>query len=39
VAAAARRYRLRLLPDQVIDLNAQVTLSNHGGMRMVVEGR
>lgn len=39
VAAAARRYRLRLLPDQVIDLNAQVTLSNHGGMRMRAERR
>ena len=39
VAAVARRYRLRLLPDQVIDLNAQVTLSNHGGMPMRAEKR
>ena len=39
VAAVARLYRLRLRPDQVIDLNAQVTLSNHGGMHMRAERR
>jgi cytochrome P450 len=39
VAAVARRYRLRLAPDQAIDLNAQITLSNHGGMRVRAERR
>ncbi len=39
VAAVARRCRLRLLPGVVEDLNAQVTLSNHGGMGMRVEAR
>ena len=39
VAAIAQRFRLRLLPDQAIDLNAQVTLSNHGGMHMRLERR
>jgi len=39
VAAIARRYRLRLAPGQTVDLNAQITLSNHGGMWMVAEGR
>ena len=39
VAAVARRYRLRLRPDHAIDLNAQITLSNHGGMPMTAERR
>lgn len=39
VAAIARRFRLRLLPDQVIDLNAQITLSNRGGLHMRVAER
>ncbi len=39
VAAVARRYRLRLLPGVVESLNAQVTLSNHGGMPMRLEQR
>jgi cytochrome P450 len=39
VAAMTRRFRLRLAPGVVVDLNAQVTLSNHGGMRMRVEER
>lgn len=39
VAAVAQRFRLRLLPDQPIALNAQVTLSNHGGMPMRREKR
>ena len=39
VAAVARRFRLRLTPDQRINLNAQITLSNHGGMHMVAEVR
>ena len=39
VAAVARRYRLWLSPDQAIDLNAQITLSNHGGMHVRAERR
>ena len=39
VAAIARRFRLRLLPDQVIALNAQITLSNHGGLHVRLEKR
>lgn len=39
VAAVARRFRLRLRPGHPIALNAQVTLSNHGGMPMRVERR
>jgi cytochrome P450 len=39
VAAVAQRYRLRLRPGHPIDLNAQITLSNHGGMPMTVERR
>jgi len=39
VAAMARRYRLRLLPGHPIALNAQITLSNHGGMPMTVGWR
>ncbi len=39
VAAIARRYRLRLRPGHPIALNAQITLSNHGGMPMTVEAR
>ena len=39
VAAVTRRYRLRLAPDQAIDLNAQITLSNHGGMRVLADQR
>ena len=39
VAAIARRFRLRLQPGVVEKLNAQVTLSNHGGMPVVVEAR
>lgn len=39
VAAVARRYRLRLAPSQAIALNAQITLSNHGGMHMIAESR
>ena len=39
VAAVARRFRPRLLPDQAIDLNAQITLSNHGGLRVRLEKR
>lgn len=39
VAAVARRFRLRLAPDQAIDLNAQITLSNHGGMRVLADQR
>jgi len=39
VAAVARRYRLRLAPGQKVDLNAQITLSNHGGVWMTAERR
>lgn len=39
VAAVARRTRLRLAPGQAIDLNAQITLSNHGGMWLTAERR
>nr|MBP8948184.1 cytochrome P450 [Promineifilum sp.] len=39
VAAIARRYRLRLRPGHPIALNAQITLSNHGGMPMTAERR
>lgn len=39
IAAVARQFRLRLMPGQTVDLNAQVTLSNHGGMHMRVERR
>jgi cytochrome P450 len=39
VAAVARRFRLRLLPGVGEDLNAQVTLSNHGGMPVMLEAR
>lgn len=39
VATIAQRYRLTLAAGQVVDLNAQVTLSNHGGMRMTVKRR
>ena len=39
VAAVAQRYRLRLRPGHPIDLNAQITLSNHGGMPMTVQRR
>ena len=39
VAAVAQRYRLRLRPGHPIDLNAQITLSNHGGMPMTLEQR
>ena len=39
VAAVAQRYRLHLRPDHPIDLNAQITLSNHGGMPMTAERR
>lgn len=39
VAAVARRYRLCLQPGVVESLNAQVTLSNHGGMPVRLEGR
>ena len=39
VAAVARRYRLRLRPGPPIALNAQITLSNHGGMPMTAERR
>jgi cytochrome P450 len=39
VAAVAQRFRLRLAPDQAIELNPQVTLSNKGGLRMVVSGK
>ncbi len=39
VAAVAQRYRLRLRPGHPIDLNAQITLSNHGGMPMTPEQR
>jgi len=39
VAAVARRYRLRLSPGHPIALNAQITLSNHGGMPMTAERR
>ncbi len=39
IAAVARRTRLRLVPGQTIDLNAQITLSNHGGMWMTAERR
>ena len=39
VAAVARRYCLRLAPGHLIDLNAQITLSNHGGMMMTAETR
>ena len=37
VAAVAQRARLRPLPGVVEDLNAQVTLSNHGGVRVRIE--
>ena len=39
VAAVAQCYRLRLRPGHPIDLNAQITLSNHGGMPMTAERR
>jgi cytochrome P450 len=39
VATIAQRYRLRLAADQPIALNAQITLSNKGGMRMKIEER
>ena len=39
VAAVAQRTRLSLRPGHPIDLNAQITLSNHGGMPMTVECR
>ncbi len=39
IAAVARRYRLRLRPGHPIDLNAQITLSNHGGMPMTAVRR
>jgi cytochrome P450 len=39
VAAVARRFRLRLQPGVKEDLNAQITLSNHEGMPVVVEER
>ena len=39
VAAVARRFRLRLRPGHPIALNAQITLSNHGGMPMTAERR
>ena len=39
VTAVARRFRLRLLPGVGEDLNAQVTLSNHGGMPVRLEAR
>lgn len=39
VATIAQRYRLRLAADQTIALNPQITLSNQGGMRMLVEAR
>ncbi len=39
VAAVARRYRLRLALEQTIALNAQITLSNYGGMHMIAESR
>ena len=39
VAAVAQRYRLLLCPGHPIDLNAQITLSNHGGMPMTPEQR
>jgi cytochrome P450 len=39
VAAVAQRYRLRLRPGHPIDLNAQITLSNHNGMPMTAECR
>jgi cytochrome P450 len=39
VAAVARRFRLRLLPGVTENLNAQITLSNHGGMPVRVERR
>jgi cytochrome P450 len=39
VAAVTRRFRLRLQPGVKEDLNAQITLSNHGGMPVVVEQR
>jgi cytochrome P450 len=39
VAAVARRYRLRLRPGHPIALNAQITLSNHGGMPMTAARR
>lgn len=39
VAAVARRARLRPLPGVVEDLNAQITLSNHGGVPVRIEMR
>jgi cytochrome P450 len=39
VAAVARRFRPRLQPGVSEDLNAQVTLSNHGGMPVRLEAR
>ena len=39
VAAVAQRYRLHLRPDHPIALNAQITLSNQGGMPMTAERR
>ena len=34
LAAIGQRYRFELMPDQKIDLNARITLSNKGGMHM-----
>ena len=39
IAVVARRFRLRLVPGTALALNAQITLSNHGGMPMTVEAR
>ncbi|MFO7664390.1 MAG: cytochrome P450 [Chloroflexota bacterium] len=39
VATMAQRAHLRLAPGQVIEPNPQVTLSNKGGMQMIVESR
>jgi cytochrome P450 len=39
LATVAQRFRLRLAPDQQVELNAQITLSPLDGLRMMVEER
>ncbi|MEZ4519512.1 MAG: cytochrome P450 [Chloroflexota bacterium] len=39
VAAVAQRFDLQLIPDQIIELNPQITLSNMDGMHMKTVAR
>jgi cytochrome P450 len=39
VATIAQRYRFELTPEQTIELNPQITLSNKTGMHMQIVGR